>query len=276
MIDDPGFDGDTPRPPRRPRPPRYWPIAAAILVVLLLAVAWWLWWRPAPPPPTPVPVATPAAPAPEPTAEELPAEEPLPTLDASDELVRELAAELSSHPRLIAWLANDELLRRFTVATANVAEGVNPRRHLTFLEPRGEFSAVPRGDRIVVNPASYERFETAVQVFESLDSQGLAEAYRRLEPLVEQAYLDLGYPEGGFRTTLLAAFRRLLAVPRPQGDVVLERGVESYRYADPELEGLSGAGKQLLRMGPRNVARVQAKLVEIGLALGFTPEELRG
>ena len=40
-----------------------------------------------------------------------------------------------------------------------------------------------------------------------------------------------------------------------------------HQWADPAIERLSDARKQLLRMGPRNVERIQAKLREIRAAL---------
>jgi hypothetical protein len=43
------------------------------------------------------------------------------------------------------------------------------------------------------------------------------------------------------------------------------------RYADPALEALTPAQKQLLRTGPRNVRLVQAKLRELQAALAAAP-----
>jgi hypothetical protein len=44
----------------------------------------------------------------------------------------------------------------------------------------------------------------------------------------------------------------------------------SYKYDDPKLEALTLAQKQLLRMGPRNVRLIQAKLREMAPYLGIT------
>ncbi len=44
-----------------------------------------------------------------------------------------------------------------------------------------------------------------------------------------------------------------------------------YEYADRTLEALTPAQKQLLRMGPANVARIQAKLREFQAALAIPP-----
>jgi hypothetical protein len=48
--------------------------------------------------------------------------------------------------------------------------------------------------------------------------------------------------------------------------------VLSFAYADPRLESLSPVQKQFLRMGPRNVQAVQAKLREIATRLSLHPE----
>jgi hypothetical protein len=42
-----------------------------------------------------------------------------------------------------------------------------------------------------------------------------------------------------------------------------------YGFADPKLESLTAAEKQLLRTGPGNTRVVQAKLREIARALGL-------
>src|SRR5262245_22726191 len=69
--------------------------------------------------------AVPAQPPPRPLgAEAAPID--LPLLDKTDALVRELVGKLSSHPQVAAWLATDDLIRRFTVAVLNVAEGNTP------------------------------------------------------------------------------------------------------------------------------------------------------
>ena len=59
---------------------------------------------------------------------------------------REVANELSSHPRLTSWLATDELIRKLVAAIDNIAEGESPRPHL---RPRAllHVHGSPRHDR---------------------------------------------------------------------------------------------------------------------------------
>jgi hypothetical protein len=68
----------------------------------------------------------------------------LPPLDQSDLLVRELVKQITSHPRVAAWLATDGLIRNFTVTVANIAEGLTPARHLRALRPSSRFRVTER------------------------------------------------------------------------------------------------------------------------------------
>jgi hypothetical protein len=63
-------------------------------------------------------------------------------------------------------------------------------------------------------------------------------------------------------------------VPIVDGQVrLLPKGI-GYRFADPNLERLTPAQKQLLRAGPRNVRIVQSALRQLAQALGVPPGRL--
>ncbi len=211
----------------------------------------------------------PAEPAPAPLDDRLDLD--LPELDASDELIRELVGQLSEHPKLASWLASDELVRRFAVAVDNVAEGKSPRQHLRFLEPSEGFTTAYRDGVAIVDPESYRRYDAPAELFASLDAAEVAKLYRAIEPLVAEAYRDLGYPDRDFGTVLARAIGELVSTPVPSASVPLLPKVSSFEFADPSLEELSPAQKHLLRMGPENARRIQRKLVEIRDELGLEP-----
>ena len=266
-------------PPRHQRRSPFGPTALVIVIALAALVAFlgyrFEWWGGGDDG-EPVSVAEqqePGSPAELPAATAPPLE--LPALDASDAAVRELVALLSSSPRLATWLANDELVRRFTVAVVNLAEGSSPSRHVPFMGPASEFEGYSADDRMLVDPHSFARYDPIAEVFEAVDTEGAVQLYRNLYPLMDEAYRDLGYPSGGFDEALLRAFRELLATPVPAGEIELVPKVASFEYADVGLESLSAACKQLLRMGPRNTVRIQAKLRELGGALGYSEADLR-
>ena len=189
-------------------------------------------------------------------------------LDQSDELVRKLAREVSSHPRLASWLQSEQLIRHFTGAVDNIANGLSPRSHIAFFMPDGDFKVVKTGNLFVADRDGFARYNPVVDVFVSLDSAQCAALLRGLKPLCQEAYRDLGYPDQDFETALVRAISELLETPVVEGDIILEKAVLNYTMLDPNLENLSDAQKHLLRMGPENVEAIQRKLREMAEALG--------
>lgn len=191
-------------------------------------------------------------------------------LDTSDDIIRGLIQDVSSHPRLASWLKTQELVRKFVAAVDNIANGVSPRAQIDFFTPDRPFSA----SRGRIAPESFDRYNPAADVFVSLDAVAAARLYRSLKPLIDEAYRDLGYPDRNFRDTLIRAMAELLAVPLVEGHVRVDRQVLSYVYADPELEKLSPAQKHFLRMGRDNIQVIQGKIREIAAALKIPEKSL--
>ncbi len=197
----------------------------------------------------------------------------LPALDSSDVLVRGLGKGLSSRPRVAGWLDTDDLVRRFVLAVANVAKGTNPTSRLGFMAPKGAFAVRSTDGRTVIDSASYHRYDALTDAFISLDTDGVARLYHRIEPLCDRAYRELGLSGGTFEDALSSAFGRLLAVQVPGGPIEVTPAGALYAFEDSALEALSPAAKHLLRMGPANADRVQAKLRELAGAMGVRPTE---
>ena len=193
----------------------------------------------------------------------------LPALDDSDDFIRPLVRELSSHPQLARWLVNDELVRRFVTVIDNVSRGESPRVHVPFLEPKGGFEVREKDGRTVIAQRSFRRYDLFTAVVASLDTGGSVRLYRDLYPLFEEAYAELGNPDT-FDDALGKAIDRLLAVEVPGGDVEVRRRVSAFGFADPQLEGLGAAEKHLLRLGPDNAREIQAKLLAFKTALALT------
>jgi hypothetical protein len=260
-----------PDKPAATGPPLWPPIAVGVLILALLAL-WYVRGR------TPAPANTQLAVAQ--TTVDLPklparlAAEPgeaidLPPLDQSDAIVRTLAARLSSHPTVAAWLTTDQLIRNITVVVANIADGQTPAKHLRALRPAGSFTARQSGGLTWLDAAGYRRYDSIADGVESLDGRGVARFYATVKPRIAEAYRDLGGGDGDFDRTLERAIVQLLRTPVLDHDVQLRTGKMSYEFADPALEGLSKAQRQFLRMGPRNMRIVRAKLREVARYLGI-------
>ncbi len=213
------------------------------------------------------------APAEEPVVEEAP-ELIQVGLDESDDTIRSMAGGLSSHPEAVTWLMSKDLIRKFVSAVDNIANGLSPRSQIDFFSLEENFKVIEKGGLYYVNHEGYDRYNLVGDVFSSLDSQGWVQLYEQSRLLIQEAYTDLGYPDEDFSKTLTAAIVELLKAPVIEGDILLEPKVISYAMADPALENLSEAQKHLIRMGPENVRKIQAKLREIGLALGIPINKL--
>jgi hypothetical protein len=277
MADLDDFELD--RPPVDPDPPRrrMWPVAALVLLLVIAGAAWYFWPRDRSMEP-PVRTGTEQAVRPQTSTIPLPAEPgeniDLPPLGESDAVVRELVTRLSSHPRVAAWLTSDHLLRDFVAIVVNISQGQTPTPHLTHVKPQGTFQTQQQGAAIRIDPRSYSRYDSYASAVAELDAQGAARLYATLRPRIDEAYGELGAPDGDFDRTFQKALVQLLETPIVEGDVGLASTSVSYSFADPALEGLAPVQRQFLRMGPRNMRLVRAKLVEIAGFLGIPPDSL--
>lgn len=201
--------------------------------------------------------------------------EPLPVkLEKSDVTVRSLAAELSSHSALSAWLQSKDLIRKFVVAVDNIANGQSPRSHIAFFKLEKPFDVMATGSQMHIDPESYRRFNVVADVFSSLNSDATARLFWQLKPALQEAYRDLGYPNRDFKDTLVQAILEMLEVPVIDDNIEVVKEVVSYRMIDPRLESLSPAQKHLLRMGPENIEIIQGKLKEMARGLGVSNSRL--
>lgn len=221
------------------------------------------------PPPASQPPPSPAEPAAAPPPADADAEAgadadatstaPLPALRDSDSFVREQTDALGLPS---AWMAGDDLMRRFAVLLDNAARGELPARRPSLLSPRRKFAVRSEGERFFLDAAGYARYDPYLDQLEGIPPETLVRFFFLLRPLTEQALGELGYG-GAAQDAALAAIDQALATPVVEGEVELVQPKVLFHYADPALEDLGGLQKQVLRMGPRNARRLQAYLTRL-------------
>jgi hypothetical protein len=91
-----------------------------------------------------------------------------------------------------------------------------------------------------------------------------------------EAYKELGHPEGDLDVAVERAIVHLLQTPVVDEPIVLRPRVLSFKYDRDDLESMSPAQKQLLRMGPRNVKVIQDELRAVAGELGIPLSRLPG
>ena len=245
-----------------------WIAVVFIVVAALAATVYFIRSRRPAPTPAPAKAAQPTQEAVRPLGSD--AEQiTLPPLGESDALVRELVRKITSHPQALAWLTTTGLIRNFTAVVANVAEGTSPAGHLRVLRLSSPFQVVERSGGIFIDPRSYDRYDGVAAAAASIDPPGASRLYATLKPRIEEAYSELGVQPASFDLALERAVVALLQVPTVDGPVRLYPKGIGYRFADPNLEQLTPAQKQLLRAGPRNVRIVQSALRQLAIALGI-------
>jgi hypothetical protein len=172
-----------------------------------------------------------------------------------------------------AWLATDDLIRNFAVAVENVSNGQTPSTHLQVLRPEGGYPVLRDDESVIADTRGYARYAGVADAVDGIDAPGAARLYATLKPRIQEAYEELGYQQS-VDVALERALVLLLRTPVADNIVLLEPAGALWAYSNPSLEGLEPAQKQLLRMGPRNARRVQAKLHEIALAIGVPAARL--
>jgi hypothetical protein len=226
---------------------------------------------------TPTPDTTPGIPATEATSDsaripEAPALQiALPGLADSDAEVRERLRALLGDGALAAWLKQDNLLQRIDVLIAGLARGEFALETLLLEPPPGGFQVDVRDGGTYVSPRNYARYNPMVGLLDGLDVTALAEFFQRYRPLLEAAYGELGEPPEQLDTAVLGAIDHLLGTPEIAEPPALAQESVAYTYADLELEQLSAARRQLLRMGPEHTRTLKVKLNALRAALVASP-----
>ncbi len=264
-------------PPRRS--PAMW-VWIALLVAAIGGGAYYFLARPKTPAKTAsIEVAPKEMPPPAPPRRALGAETDaieLPPLDETDPVVRDQVTAISTDAAIARWLTTSDLVRNVTRVVQAIAEDRGVARHLEVLRPSQPFAVQQSGGRTTIDPRSYRRYDAMAAAIGSLDPGASAKLYSIFRPRLAEAYGELGFPNTPFDSTLEDALVTLVSTPVPDGpiDVVPKGG--TYAFADPRLEALAPAQKQLLRMGPENARAVKAKLREIAIALGIDAARLKG
>ena len=254
--------------------PTPWLLAAGVVLAAGAAVWFFVTGRQAPPPVTEQPASMAAPPPSVPrTLCETTDAIALPSLDDSDAFVANLVRALSTHRRVAAWLATDNIIRSFTVVIENVSNGISPARHLQALRPTGPFRVTDTSVVLVVDPLGYARYVPIANAADSVDVQAAARLCATLKPRLNEAYGELGH-EGSFDEALERAIVAMLRTPVLSGNERLVPRGALYAFEDEALESLTPPQKHLARMGARNVRVIQDKLRQIALAIGIPPERL--
>ncbi len=190
------------------------------------------------------------------------ADKPLPSLAESDSALQESLAEVFGRP-LEQFLVPKNIVRHVVVTVDNL-----PRKKMAIqmwpLHPTGGLPLVEgQDDALTLSAQNSTRYATLMTIVRNTDTRQVAALYKRYYPLFQQAYTELGYPDGYFNNRLVEVIDHLLQTPEVTGPIRLTQPGVFYQYADPALEELSAGQKLLIRMGSENASTLKMKLREL-------------
>lgn len=211
------------------------------------------------------------------TADEAEPLPPLPPLDESDESITGALADAIGVEAVKRHLIEENIIPSIVVTIDNLARDELALRLRAVTPVQGQFSPSvqegefePGEEEYELREEDFERYEAAVKLVESTDTEDIVALYRRYYPLFQTAYADLGYPAQYFNDRLVEVIDHLLDAPEVEPPIELTRPFVLYEFADPSLEGRSAGQKILIRMGPDNAAAIKEKLREIREAVSTT------
>ena len=191
----------------------------------------------------------------------------LPPLDESDVAVASAFAEMFGAEGLMALLNPQHVVQRIVATIDSLPRQKLALESLPVRTAQGSFATTVAGAQREIDERNAARYAPYIAVAKAVDAKALVAWYVRFYPLFQEAYRQLGYPDGYFNDRLVAVIDHLLQTPDINLPIALEQPNVLYEYADPALESRSAGQKLLMRSGAANEAAIKAKLREIRAAL---------
>lgn len=261
--------------------------AAVVVVVVLLAAATVYLGQPTEidHPSAAVPLAQPTAevvrPAvpPEPSVRETgfevvssePEPELLPALSDSDSFVESWVAAQAGQEFSEALSWNSSLVQRLVATIDALPSAQLPPVLWPAQPPGGDFLVADGPEGQVISPLNKARYTPYLRVIEAIRPEALVQVYRRLQPLFQEAYQELGRGDVSFNDRLIEVLGHLMETPKPGSQPVIVPSEAVFIFTDIELESLSGGQKLLLRLGSDQSSIVLEKITELHKLLTDAP-----
>lgn len=275
-------DAPAPRMPSDRTIPIVLVLAAAVVVSV---VALWLWSSagerqpPVPPPAAQAPAREVQPPVAQPgpaKAASAPVQHPVAAAEQPLD-AQELPAALSGllgNKAAASFLQSDRFAQRFAATVDSLAREHSPANMWPVLPTPGRFVVEERAEGTVIAPENAARYTPLVLLAGTVEVPAAVRLYRRMYPLLQQAYRELGFGDRYLNDRVVEVINVLLATPEapeaPRVELLPVKGpVPSlqpwvrYQFVDPELEGLAAGQKILVRVGPVNQRRLKSKLAEL-------------
>lgn len=202
-----------------------------------------------------------------PPAEPEPEPEPLPNLGDSDPVIAATLAGLVGNSAFDQLFNVQEIVQHIVATVDNLPRRKLSQKIIPVKSVTGDFTVEGEQASLKVSAGNYARYDPYVALITATDTTELVDSYHRFYPLFQEAYTELGYPEGDFNERLISVVDHLLGTPDVTDPVYLIKPEAFYIFEDPDLEALSAGQKALIRIGGNNASAIKSKLEEFRLAI---------
>ena len=183
----------------------------------------------------------------------------LPTLDESDNVVRDALAAIPLGTPGQQYLLSSNIVERTSSALYLMAQGDVPYKMIPIPRPKTPFPISDNGLWVSADPLGFARYDSLSNWLRQIDVTAIFEALEWLIPLFREAWSFYGETPEAFDEAIMSTLDSIIATPEIDlTEARLIRKEAVWIYEDPSIEALSPLQKQVLRMGPDNALVVKA------------------
>ncbi len=202
---------------------------------------------------------------------DLPKEPVLVKLDTSDEGFKKAVTTVSTD--LGDWFEIKDVIRKYIVLIHDVSQNKILFKHKNFLKVPKKNMVREDDQGLYLTKEGYQRYDRFANALVAIDVKKGVGLYLSFKPLFNKVYKTFSYPESyKLEDIFLKAAANVINAPVEEGRVGLVKHTLFYKFSKRKLERLNDVEKQMLRMGPENTKKIQAKLRQLVEAFSLLNE----
>ena len=183
----------------------------------------------------------------------------MPSLENSDDRFRKELENVSED--LLHWFTGDGLIRKYILIMNDLSQNQLLYKHVSFLKISQPIVVNKDKKGLYLANESYHRYDLLADAIDTINVEKGLGLYLVFRPLFKQVYDEFFYSnEYGLEDMFMKASASVIKAPIIKTRISLSKHSIIYKFEDKKLEALDAVDKQMLRMGPENTRKIQAKL----------------
>ncbi|MCF6204067.1 MAG: DUF3014 domain-containing protein [Methylococcaceae bacterium] len=192
-------------------------------------------------------------------------------LDTSDEGFKKAVTMVSTD--LGDWFEVKDVIRKYIMLIHDVSQNKILFKHKNFLKMPKKNMVKEDEQGLYLTREGYQRYDHFADALVAIDVKKGVSLYLTFKPLFNKVYNIFSYPESyKLEDIFLKAAANVINAPIEEGRIGLIKHTLFYKFSEKKLEKLNDVEKQMLRMGPENTKKIQAKLRQLVEAFSLLNE----